>query len=184
MCPLNQWITLMNTILMTSLFWSSHLFAHRGRYSSAPFQIGNFSVTSRHMETRTVLVTGGAGYIGSHTIVCLLENNFDVVVVDNLCNSSAESLRRVREISGCRNEQLKFYHQDLCDAAGLERVFVESPRFECCIHFAGLKAVGDSVREPLSYYRNNLDSTLVLLQLMSKYNCRSIVFSSSATVSV
>jgi UDP-glucose 4-epimerase len=131
---------------------------------------------------RYVLVAGGAGYIGSHTIVRLLESGYSVVVIDNLVNSCDESMKRVREITGCEEHRLKFYQQDLCDAVGLERVMAESPRFECCIHFAGLKAVGDSVREPLEYYRNNLDSTLVLLKLLDKYGCHSIVFSSSATV--
>lgn len=131
---------------------------------------------------RHILVTGGAGYIGSHTLVCLLEAGFNVVVVDNLINSNAESLNRVRQITGCEPSRIRFYEQDLCDAVGLERVFSESPQFEACIHFAGLKAVGESVVKPIEYYRNNLDSTIILLNLMKKYNCKSIVFSSSATV--
>jgi UDP-glucose 4-epimerase len=130
-----------------------------------------------------ILVTGGSGYIGAHTIVCLIEQGYDVTVVDYLSNSSPISLERVIEITGCAPERIRFFQVDLCDYAALENVFRSSPKFQACIHFAGLKAVGESVRKPLLYYSNNLDSTINLLNLMDKYGCRSIVFSSSATVS-
>ena len=126
---------------------------------------------------------GGAGYIGTHTIVCLLEAGYDVTVVDNLVNSNEESLRRVRDISGCDPSRLVFHKVDLCDFDALKAIFESSPKFSACIHFAGLKAVGESVQKPLLYYSNNLDSTINLLNLMDAHGCRSIVFSSSATVS-
>lgn len=129
-----------------------------------------------------LLTVGGAGYIGTHTIVCLIESGYDITVLDNLINSNEESLRRVRQITGCDDNRLTFHNVDLCDETALEAVFTASPKFAACIHFAGLKAVGESVQKPLLYYRNNLDSTINLLNLMDKYGCRSIVFSSSATV--
>jgi UDP-glucose 4-epimerase len=130
-----------------------------------------------------ILLTGGAGYIGSHTVVCLLASGYDVTIADNLVNSNEESLRRVRRITGCDESRLRFYKADLCNTEELEKVFATSPKFDACIHFAGLKAVGESVQLPLLYYQNNLGSTINLLEMMGKYNCRSIVFSSSATVS-
>lgn len=130
----------------------------------------------------SVLLSGGAGYIATHTIVCLLESGYDVTVVDNLVNSNDESLRRVVEITGCDESRLRFYKTDLCDESALEEVFRTSPHFIACIHFGGLKAVGESVQKPLLYYKNNLGSTLTLLEMMDKYNCHQIVFSSSATV--
>jgi len=126
----------------------------------------------------TILITGGAGYIGSHTCVELLAEGHQLVVVDNLVNSSAVALDRVREISG---RDLVFYQMDLCDREGLSAIF-EAHEIDAVIHFAGLKAVGESVGMPLRYYRNNLDSTLTLLEVMEKAGCRRIVFSSSATV--
>ena len=126
----------------------------------------------------TVLVTGGAGYIGSHTVVELLEAGYDVVVVDNLCNSNEEALRRVQEIT---NKTLTFYPHDVRDKAKLEEVFSAHP-IDWVIHFAGLKAVGESVQKPVLYYDNNLISTLVLLETMEKFGVRKLVFSSSATV--
>lgn len=125
-----------------------------------------------------ILVTGGAGYIGSHTCVELLKNGMDVVVIDNLVNSSRESLRRVEAITG---KKLEFHQIDLLDRAGLDSLFAEH-RFEAVIHFAGLKAVGESVRIPLRYYENNVGGTLNLCQAMSKNAVKTIVFSSSATV--
>lgn len=125
-----------------------------------------------------ILVTGGAGYIGSHTVLLLLENGYDVVVVDNLCNSSVESLNRVMDITG---KKVDFYECDICDKKGLEKVFLEN-EISSVIHFAGLKAVGESVAIPLKYYHNNLTGTFVLLEVMIKYNVKKIVFSSSATV--
>lgn len=125
-----------------------------------------------------ILVTGGAGYIGSHTIIELQGAGYDVVVVDNLCNSSMETLNRVRAITG---KEVQFYQADISDREALEVVFTEN-KIESCIHFAGLKAVGESVAKPLEYYMNNLSGTLVLLDVMRKHNVKDIVFSSSATV--
>lgn len=134
----------------------------------------------------TVLVTGGCGYIGSHTIVQLLEQNFNVVVVDNLVNSSMISLDRVAEIVGLneteRKQRLVFHHVDICKEDELRKVFEQHGSFHSAIHFAGLKAVGESTRLPLRYYDNNLVGTFVLLSLMDEFNCRKLVFSSSATV--
>ncbi len=126
----------------------------------------------------TILVTGGAGYIGSHTCVELLNAGYDVVVVDNLCNSCKESLVRVEEITG---KKLTFYEVDLLDEAGLSRVF-DNEKIDAVIHFAGLKAVGESVYKPLEYYHNNITGTLILCDVMRRHNVKSIVFSSSATV--
>jgi len=125
-----------------------------------------------------VLVTGGAGYIGSHTCVEMLEAGYDVVVVDNLDNSSEESLKRIKKITG---KEVKFYRDDVRDKAALEKIFTEN-EIEAVIHFAGLKAVGESVREPMMYYDNNLISTIYLLDVMAKFGVKKIVFSSSATV--
>ena len=125
-----------------------------------------------------ILVTGGAGYIGSHTIVELLAAGFEVTAVDDLRNSSEEALRRVERITG---QAVPFYRADIRDRAALERVFSERS-FDCCIHFAGLKAVGESVRKPWEYYENNIYGTLVLTDVMRRHGCKNIVFSSSATV--
>ncbi|CAM9433950.1 unnamed protein product [Discosporangium mesarthrocarpum] len=134
------------------------------------------------MGSRTVLVAGGAGYIGSHTTLLLVEAGYNVVVVDNLVNSSEESIRRVRALTGCPEEQVVFHKVDLCDAEAFRAVLEKSPEFFACIHFAGLKAVGESVQKPLYYYENNIQSTLVLLNELGKTTCRKLVFSSSATV--
>ncbi len=125
-----------------------------------------------------VLVTGGAGYIGSHTCVELLESGHDVVVVDNLCNSNAKSLERVEALTG---KSVKFYQGDVRDEALLRRIFAEN-EISSVIHFAGLKAVGESVAQPWRYYDNNLNSTLVLTKVMTDVGVKSIIFSSSATV--
>lgn len=125
-----------------------------------------------------ILVTGGAGYIGSHTLIELLADGHSVVVVDNLSNSSQESLRRVEQITG---STIPFYNLDVRDAEALEQVFIDHT-FDAAIHFAGLKSVGQSVSNPLEYYSNNLDSTFVLLEAMKKYDVKKLVFSSSATV--
>lgn len=125
-----------------------------------------------------ILVTGGTGYIGSHTVLSLQEAGHDVVVIDNLVNSSDESLRRVAELSG---KTAEFHHVDLVNEAALDKVFAGNA-IDAVIHFAGLKAVGESVREPLKYYSNNLVGTLNLIRLMDRHDVRSIVFSSSATV--
>ena len=132
-----------------------------------------------------ILVTGGAGYIGSDTVLELLLAGHEAVVVDNLSNSSEESLRRVLELARAEKPSVKeipFYHVDLRDRAGLEKVFAECGPFDCCIHFAGLKAVGESVMKPWEYYENNIGGTLTLVDVMRKHNCKSIIFSSSATV--
>jgi UDP-glucose 4-epimerase len=126
----------------------------------------------------TVLVTGGAGYIGSHTCVELLGAGWDVVVVDNLSNSSAVALERVLELAP---GELRFHQVDLLDADGLERAFADGP-VEAVVHFAGLKAVGESVAEPLRYYENNVAGTVELLKAMRRHGVRDLVFSSSCTV--
>ena len=125
-----------------------------------------------------ILVTGGAGFIGSHTLIELIEAGHTPVVVDNLSNSSPEALKRVEKITG---HAVPFYEVDIRDRKGLEKVFVENT-FDCCIHFAGLKAVGESVEKPWEYYENNISGTLVLVDVMRKHNCKNIIFSSSATV--
>ena len=125
-----------------------------------------------------ILITGGAGYIGSHTCVEMLNAGKEIVVVDNLDNSSSESLRRVEKITG---KTVKFYENDVCDKDALRKIFTEN-KIEAAIHFAGLKAVGESVREPMRYYRNNLDSTLSLIEVMNEFGVKKLVFSSSATV--
>jgi UDP-glucose 4-epimerase len=125
-----------------------------------------------------VLVTGGTGYIGSHTVLCLLEAGHQVAVVDNLINSSAESLRRVQELTG---RDISFHHVDLLDEAALTGVFATED-VDAVIHFAGLKAVGESVQKPLQYYHNNVSGTISLLRVMDAFDVRTIVFSSSATV--
>ena len=125
-----------------------------------------------------ILVTGGTGYIGSHTVVELINNGYDVVIVDNFSNSKPVVLDRLKEITG---KDIKFYELDLCDREKLKLVFEEN-NIDGVIHFAGYKAVGESVEKPLMYYRNNIDSTLSLLETMSEYGVKRIVFSSSATV--
>ncbi len=125
-----------------------------------------------------VLVTGGAGYIGSHTCVELLENGYNVIVVDNLSNASVESIQRVREITG---KEVLFYDTDVRDKAAMDLIFARQ-KIDWVIHFAGLKAVGESCKKPVEYYDNNLNGTLVLLRAMREHNCKKIVFSSSATV--
>lgn len=126
----------------------------------------------------SILVTGGSGFIGSHTCVELLENGYKVIVVDNLSNSSKESLNRVKKITGM---DVTFYEVDLCDKENLIEVFKQE-EIEAVIHFAGLKAVGESVEIPLKYYQNNINGTLNLLEVMKRFNIKNIVFSSSATV--
>jgi len=128
--------------------------------------------------TKKILVTGGAGYIGSHTCLLLLEAGFEVVVVDNLCNSSLESLRRVEKLT---NQFIRFYKVDLTDFDSISKVF-DDHDFHSVIHFAGLKAVGESAEIPLHYYEQNIGSTINLLKVMQANNCKRFVFSSSATV--
>jgi len=125
-----------------------------------------------------ILVTGGAGYIGSHTCLEMLKGGFDIVVVDNLCNARVEALRRVERITG---RGIEFHKVDIRDRDGMEKVF-DAHRFSAVIHFAGLKAVGESVQKPLKYFDNNIGGTVVLLDVMARHGVRNLVFSSSATV--
>ncbi|WP_444882614.1 UDP-glucose 4-epimerase GalE [Microbulbifer sp. PSTR4-B] len=127
---------------------------------------------------RRVLVTGGAGYIGSHTLVALQEAGFEVVVIDSLCNSSEIALQRVQMITGT---SVRFYHGDIRDRALLEQIFTENS-IHAVIHFAGLKAVGESSQKPIDYYQSNVTGSLVLLEAMQAYGVKQLVFSSSATV--
>lgn len=125
-----------------------------------------------------ILVTGGAGFIGSHTCVELLNAGHEIVILDNFSNSKPEALNRIRKITG---KDFKFYEADLLNLSDVEKVFKEND-ISAVIHFAGLKAVGESVQKPVEYYHNNITGTLMLIQAMRKYNCKKIVFSSSATV--
>lgn len=126
----------------------------------------------------TVLLAGGAGYIGSHTAVALLDSGYEVIIADNFSNSSPEAVRRISKITG---KDVKLYELDIKDTEALGKVFAEN-RMDAVIHFAGLKAVGESVQKPLKYYRNNIDTTLSLLECMEQYGVKNIIFSSSATV--
>ncbi len=125
-----------------------------------------------------ILVTGGLGFIGSHTVVELLENNYEVVVIDNLYNSNISVLDRIEKITG---KEFSFYEEDVCDEEALEKIFCEN-KIDAVIHFAGYKAVGESVQKPIMYYENNLVSTLHLCKKMIEHNCFNLIFSSSATV--
>ncbi len=125
-----------------------------------------------------ILITGGAGYIGSHTCIELLNNNYKIIVVDNLSNSSIESLNRVKEITG---KQFEFYKEDVLNREKMNEIFLEN-NIEAVIHFAGFKAVGESTKIPLTYYYNNIISTIVLCDVMQKHNVKNFIFSSSATV--
>ena len=129
-------------------------------------------------ELTMLLITGGTGYIGSHTAVKLLEQNENIIIMDNLYNSKKEVLNSIETIT---TKKPKFYQTDLLDISGLEQIFQEN-QIDCVIHFAGLKAVGESVEEPLKYFNNNITGTINLLMTMKKYNCKKIIFSSSATV--
>ena len=126
----------------------------------------------------TVLLAGGAGYIGSHTAVELLNAGYDVVVVENYSNSSPESIKRVEKITG---KSVSLYEADICDTKKLKEIFAKH-KIDVVIHFAGLKAVGESVQKPLMYYRNNIDTTLSLLETMQEFGVKNVIFSSSATV--
>ena len=125
-----------------------------------------------------ILVTGGTGYIGSHTCVELLDAGYEIVVIDNLSNSKIEVVDKIKKIT---NKDFKFYEGDCCDKDTLTKIFKENT-IDAVIHFAGFKAVGESVKLPLKYYRNNLDSTITLLEVMNEFNVKKIAFSSSATV--
>lgn len=134
-----------------------------------------YRIRREHMK---VLVTGGAGYIGSHTCVELLDSGYEVVVVDNLCNASRKVIDRIKRITG---KNVMFYEADIRDYDAMDRVF-EAEKPELVIHFAGLKAVGESVEKPLEYYENNISGTLNLCKVMREHDCKNIIFSSSATV--
>lgn len=125
-----------------------------------------------------ILVTGGAGFIGSHTSVELLDAGYDIAIIDNFSNSKPEMIDKIKQITG---KDFKFYEADLLDRPAVEKIFEEN-EIDAVIHFAGLKAVGESVEKPMEYYHNNIGSTLILCETMRKYNCKKIVFSSSATV--
>ena len=127
---------------------------------------------------KKILVTGGAGYIGSHTCVELLNSGYEIVVMDNLSNSKPEALNRIKKITG---KDFLFYKTDMLDLEGVSKIFEEN-EIEAVIHFAGYKAVGESVSKPVEYYHNNITGTLMLITAMKKYGCKKIVFSSSATV--
>lgn len=137
-----------------------------------------FTTRVDEKNNQTILVTGGAGYIGSHTCLSLLEEGYNIVVVDNYVNSSPESLNRVKKIL---NKDFKMYNCDICNKSSLEKVFLEN-KIDAVIHFAGLKAVGESCKIPLKYYENNVYGTIVLCQIMQKFGIKKLVFSSSATV--
>ena len=125
-----------------------------------------------------ILVTGGTGYIGSHTCVELLNAGYEVVIIDNLYNSKLEVVDKIEQLT---NKKFAFYENDVCDEEAVRRIFTDH-KIDAVIHFAGYKAVGESVAKPLMYYQNNLDSTIVLCKVMNEFNCKRIVFSSSATV--
>ena len=125
-----------------------------------------------------ILVTGGCGYIGSHTCVELLNNNYEVVIIDNLSNSKENVVDNIKKIT---NKDVKFYRGDVCNKELLRNIFTDN-KIDAVIHFAGYKAVGESVEKPIMYYRNNIDSTLSLCEVMDEFNCKKIIFSSSATV--
>ncbi len=125
-----------------------------------------------------ILVTGGAGYIGSHTVVELIENGYNVIILDNLANSSENVIFTLRKLTG---KEIPFFKGDLVDKSFLRDVF-ESCKIDACIHFAALKAVNESIHKPLEYYRNNIDGTLSLIEVMREYGCKNLIYSSSATV--
>ena len=133
---------------------------------------------SKKENPMSIHVTGGAGYIGSHTCVELLNAGYEIVVLDNLCNAKKEVLGRITELTG---KQFPFYEIDIRDSAALTQMF-QKENIEAVIHFAGLKAVGESCEKPLEYYDNNVYGTVNLLQVMRAFDCKKLVFSSSATV--
>ena len=142
--------------------------------------MSNKSLSLSH-DQLTILVTGGAGFIGSHTCIELLAQNYNVVIVDNLSNSSKIAVERIRELSGADENQLVFYECDILDREGLERVF-SAHNIDAIIHFAGFKAVGESTKKPLEYYWNNVSGSLVLFDVARNHGVKNVIFSSSATV--
>ncbi|AES93939.1 putative UDP-glucose 4-epimerase [Medicago truncatula] len=166
----------------TSSPLNSSRFLSPSKNSSFQTQNGSNSNSASLMtQNKTVLVTGGAGYIGSHTVLQLLLGGFKTVIVDNLDNSSEVAVRRVKELAAEFGKNLNFHKVDLRDKAALEQIF-SSTKFDAVIHFAGMKAVGESVQKPLLYYNNNLIGTITLLEVMAAHGCKKLVFSSSATV--
>ena len=147
-------------------------------YKNEQMRYNKFNKNEKEIFIMAILVTGGAGYIGSHTCVELLDAGYDVVVLDNLSNSSEKSLDRVKALTG---KEVKFYKGDILDRDILNKIFKEE-KIDSCIHFAGLKAVGESVAKPWEYYNNNIAGTLTLVDVMRQNGCKSIIFSSSATV--
>jgi len=174
------------TVVLLLTFLSNFAFAFASpasRSTPSSTYASRSATTLRAESPHTVLVTGGAGYIGSHTCVELLQTgNYEVVVVDTLDNSCLESIERVRELTGCSKEALQFRKCDIRNSDSLNAVLDEFPSIDSCIHFAGLKAVGESVSEPLMYYDTNIGGTTNLLQNLARRNIRNFVFSSSATV--
>ena len=142
--------------------------------------MSNKNLNKNH-EDLTVLVTGGAGYIGSHTCVELLEDGYNVVIVDDLSNSSEIAVDRIRELTNANDEQLVFYEDNLLDKAALQNIF-DMHNIDAILHFAGFKAVGESVEKPLEYYNNNLVSTFTLCECAREAGVKNFIFSSSATV--
>ena len=141
------------------------------------------SLKRKKIKTQNILVTGGAGYIGSHTVVQLLQKGNKVTIIDNLSNSNKKVINRIEKIVGNKCfQQLSFHKIDLCNQNKLDTFLSKQPKFDACIHFAGLKAVGESVQQPLMYYHNNITGTIFLLQSLIKYKCYQFIFSSSATV--
>eukprot|EP00466_Bigelowiella_natans_P010346 jgi/Bigna1/70533/fgenesh1_pg.12_\ len=153
--------------------------SHAPRSSSVTALSGGGADDTTGRPTKRVLVTGGTGYIGSHTVVQLLESGYDVTVIDNLVNSNRKVLDRVHSIT---NKKPRFFAIDLCDESALDELFKSSAPFDAVIHFAGLKAVGESCSQPLRYWDNNVGGSIALLKVMERHNCTNIVFSSSATV--
>ena len=150
-------------------------------FGENPFSKGfspTIPIQKGKMTMPNILVTGGAGFIGSHTCVALLEAGYDLIIADNFSNSKPEALNRIKTITG---RDFKFYEVDLLDREKLEKVFEEN-KIDAVIHFAGYKAVGESVAQPLKYYHNNITGSIILLETMKKFGCKKIVFSSSATV--
>ena len=142
--------------------------------------MSNKSLAGEH-NAQTILVTGGAGFIGSHTCVELLEQNYNVVILDDLSNSCVTAVDRIRELSGANADQLKFVEASILDREACERVFSEND-IDAIIHFAGFKAVGESTQKPLEYYWNNVAGSLVLFDVARNHGVKNIIFSSSATV--
>ncbi len=169
------------TIKLTYAIMTLDLGASANRFANsqpANQKIRNIKINKRKEEKTLILVTGGTGFIGSHTVVELQKSGYEVVIADNLVNSKIETLDNIEKITGIKP---KFYLADVCDEGALRQIFAENA-IEAVIHFAGLKAVGESVSKPYEYYSNNIVSTLTLYKVMRDFSCKNFVFSSSATV--